>query len=179
MSEGNGELTQEQCEAELREPRSDDEYWKTLKDFWIGFGRSGRNVQFWLDAFRKPRGGREQNLMDANERAALANLPNPVVLYRGVLDGKHALGMSWTDDLNQAARFAYPHGVVVKAVVPKQLVLAYFLVQHENEVVIDPTTIEFETYLMSAEELERRASRAKRQGSEKASREVLEGKKRG
>lgn len=107
--------------------------------------------------------------MEPYERARLESLPEPVVIYRGVSDRKYALGMSWTDDIDVAALFAWKafgyHGsaLVLKATVSKQCVLAYYL-EHENEVVINPIGIEYETVPMLPAEMQERAERAKQRG---------------
>jgi hypothetical protein len=51
--------------------------------------------------------------MTAKGQAVLAALPDPATLYRGITffrDNalRYARGMSWTDDLDIAAHFAYP-----------------------------------------------------------------------
>jgi hypothetical protein len=101
--------------------------------------------------------------MTAEEHAALATLPDPATPYRGITffpgDAlKYARGMSWTDDLDIAAHFAFPYpewlaGAVLKARVPRWRVLAYFQERGEHEVVIDPRGISYCVHSMPIEEV--------------------------
>jgi hypothetical protein len=140
------------------------EDWAQLRDEWIGMSEH-KDQAVWLPRFRD----HADRLMKPEECVALAKLGDPAILYRGTTL-EHAREMSWTDDLNRAALFAskQPQGVVITAAVPKRWILACFLEQQENEVVIDPTLIEFEIYSMSAEDMERRAAVARREGTMKA-----------
>jgi hypothetical protein len=139
---------------------SDSEYWKHLREFWTECeDRSGASS--WLiSLFRSSRGQREA-LMSAEEHATLAALPDPATLYRGVtfFPGsplKYARGMSWTDDLDIAAHFAYPpawlDGAILIAEVPRRRILAYFHERGEHEVVIDPRPIAHRVHPRSIEE---------------------------
>ncbi len=79
-------------------------------------------------------------LMGADERAALAALPNEIVVYRGVSGipvGKARRGMSWTVEKASGAWFANKgrgEPLCVKALVKKSNVLAYF--DRESEIIV-------------------------------------------
>jgi hypothetical protein len=147
---------------------SNQKYWRHLGEDWTTNEDRDGGWPF-LSLFRSPRGERTA-LMTAEEHAALAALPDPAILYRGIafFPGnplKYARGLSWTDDLDIAAYFAHPYqwapaGAVLVAVVPRWRFLAYFKRRGENEVVIDPRRIRYRVHLMSTQEAQERADAA-------------------
>jgi hypothetical protein len=95
--------------------------------------------------------------MSAEEQAVFASLPDPIRIYRGVLNfqprrgtraaanPRCARGMAWTLSEKQAQwfaqRFLEPGGVVYAADLPKRRAFAYFAGRDEQEIVIDPRRI--------------------------------------
>ncbi len=89
------------------------------------------------------RGAVPETLMNDEERAVLAALPEQTTAYRGGTGPTRLLrlGMSWTLDPAKAAFFAYRVGMgpraVIRAKVGRKGVLAYFNSRHERELVLD------------------------------------------
>lgn len=85
----------------------------------------------------------QEHLMDDDERAALAALPDRIEVYRGtsgISVAKARGGMSWTTDKATAAWFANLFGgipLVLRAEARKADVLAYF----SHEVVVRPQRV--------------------------------------
>lgn len=125
---------------------SDRQYWELLAGAWVGTEAPTFHRAAWLRLFGSTRPGRNY-LMTAKEHAALAALPDPITVYRGA-PLKIARGMSWTVDLERAAwfarRWAHRDGSILRAVIPKRKVLAYFQERKEAEVVIDPRRLNYE-----------------------------------
>lgn len=142
------------------------EYWKKLREDWTTNEDRDGGWPF-LSQFQSRRGERDA-LMTAEEHAALAALPDPAILYRGITffpgdSMKYARGLSWTDDLSIASYFAHPYqswlaGAILTALVPRWRVLAYFKERGENEVVIDPRRIRYRVHPMPIQEALERAA---------------------
>ena len=89
-----------------------------------------------------------ESIMDANERRALAVLPDEFPVYRGHI-GRNARGWSWTLDLNKARWFAgqFPPSLqgirpkVTSGIVKKADVVALFLGRDELEIVVSPNRV--------------------------------------
>jgi len=85
--------------------------------------------------------------LPAEEREALAALPDEITIYRGIKtpdspDDPH--GMSWTLDRDKAVWFANrmkSRGVLYTATIKKSKVLAHFLNRGESEIVVHPDSI--------------------------------------
>jgi hypothetical protein len=124
---------------------TDADYWETLGGLWIEAGSPRRDRSRLLGLFSSPRGERD-HLMDASELARYRAFPPVVELYRGAIP-RYARGMSWTQDLEEAAwwaqRFAVggrfgAGGNLYQATVDRAAVLACFNERNESELVIDP-----------------------------------------
>jgi hypothetical protein len=89
------------------------------------------------------KGAAPDTLMEEKERAAFAALPDLVTAYRGGTGPIRSLrlGMSWTLDLKVAAFFAYRAQMrprmVIRAMVPRSAILAYFDNRNERELVVN------------------------------------------
>ena len=82
-------------------------------------------------------------LMDAEERARLQSLDDPVTIYRGVTsyNARNVKALSWTLDENVARWFASrfgEQGRVYQAQIAKDDILAIFTGRNESEVIVDP-----------------------------------------
>ena len=82
-------------------------------------------------------------LMDAEERARLQSLDDPVTIYRGVTsyNARNVRALSWTLDENVARWFASrfgEQGRVYQAQIAKDDILAIFTGRNESEVIVDP-----------------------------------------
>jgi hypothetical protein len=98
------------------------------------------DARTWLDLF-KAAGFVSWDSLVGTEIAAPSV---PLTVYRGATDGVGAQGMAWTEDLETARRFAQAaesgeeRGVIYRAVVPPEAVLAIFRDRAEHEVLVNP-----------------------------------------
>jgi len=139
----------------MRAKLSNQQYWRHLREDWTTNEDRDGGWPF-LSLFRSPRGERTA-LMTAEEHAALAALPDPATLYRGItfFPGdplRYARGLSWTDDLDIAAYYAHPY----QSWLAGALLMA--VERGENEVVIDPRRIRYRVHPMSIQEALARAA---------------------
>jgi hypothetical protein len=146
---------------------NDADYWRMLGELWIHSEGSSRARTRYLKLFSSPRGERD-HLMNAGELAHYRALPPTVELYRGAIP-RYARGMSWTQDLEEAAWFAWRHAVLgtrghlYRATVDRVAVLACFDQRGESEAVIDPRLLPpLRAIRWTPEELGQMAERAKR-----------------
>ena len=87
-----------------------------------------------------------EDLMNLDERRKLAELPDELMVYRGVTDKNkdNILAMSWTMKQETAEWFAKrfgSKGKVYRAKVRKTDILAVFLGRNESEVIVDPKNL--------------------------------------
>ena len=82
---------------------SDRDFWECFR--WVFVGIENIQKTFWLMMMESPRPGKEQWLMNKEERAFLASLPDQVTVYRGCSVNK-ANSLSWTTDPVLARWFA-------------------------------------------------------------------------
>jgi hypothetical protein len=127
--------------------RDNAAYWQLVRDIWLATEIFHHNYHKWGRLWLKGRPERHE-VMEPEEREALAALPDLVQIYRG---GHHPKslhrGFSWTTDRDEAVWFARryqerrvrpPH--VCKAMVRREDILAMFDTS-EREVVVNPTTL--------------------------------------
>lgn len=94
-------------------------------------------------------------LMSEEERKVYNSFENGATVYRGVAVGRNPMGLSWTDNYEEAFWFAHrfdiagESGYVQKAQVPRDKMLAYFLRRGEYELVVDTKGIEITGYFAS------------------------------
>ena len=88
------------------------------------------------------------SLMDKEEYITYQNLPNELVLYRGISTKSNPKGISWTRNLETAKwfanRFSAPNNYILKAKVTKKDILCYFNSRNEDEVIINTKNIKTE-----------------------------------
>ena len=88
------------------------------------------------------------SLMDKEEYITYQNLPNELVLYRGISTKSNPKGISWTRNLETAKwfanRFSAPNNYILKAKVTKKDMLCYFNSRNEDEVIINTKNIKVE-----------------------------------
>ena len=92
-------------------------------------------------------------LMDSEEQLQLAELSDPVTVYRGVtsVNRNRVHAMSWTLNPETAKWFAHrfgENGTVYEAKIQKAHILALFNGRNESEIVVDPS------FLMNIEEVQ-------------------------
>ena len=88
------------------------------------------------------------SLMDKEEYITYQNLPNELVLYRGISTKSNPKGISWTRNLETAKwfanRFSISNNYILKAKVTKKDMLCYFNSRNEDEVIINTKNIKTE-----------------------------------
>ena len=88
------------------------------------------------------------SLMDKEEYITYQNLPNELVLYRGISTKSNPKGISWTRNLETAKwfanRFSISNNYILKAKVTKKDILCYFNSRNEDEVIINTKNIKVE-----------------------------------
>lgn len=129
-------------------------YWRLVEDCWHDAGAFA-DARTWVELLSDPRPGREA-IMDEQERALLAALPDELFVYRGVGNGAHIAGLSWTLHRGVAAWFAWTAGMrarragldplpCVPLVVTGRLrrvdVIAYLNGRNEAELVAFPDSV--------------------------------------
>ncbi len=131
----------------------DEEYWPLLREVWIMNETSMPHLDLWCRLFRSKRSQR-QLLMQPEEHAALAQMPDEVTIWRGAGQEAGIRGLSWTLNEERARFFAdYSCGprrghltpgwqgtkpMVAKAICRKNDILGYFTDREEAEIVVDP-----------------------------------------
>lgn len=122
-----------------------DVYWRVVRALWI----DTENMREWVGVVEILLDGPDGDMMDEDERAALAAMEDPVRVFRGYLGrAQDWRGWSWTVDQKRAEwfgrRFASLHGKqarVVEATAPKASVVAYLTGRGEAEVVVSPKDV--------------------------------------
>lgn len=124
---------------------SSEDLSQLLRDTWMNIEFVSSNPVFTKAEFTKLfRKCDPSALMTPEEQDALAQLPDPVTVYRGIRkDSKKVKGMSWTTDAAVAewfsCRFSADNadGDVYQATIAKADILAYFKARREEEIVVD------------------------------------------
>jgi hypothetical protein len=115
----------------------DAKYWSLLASVWTDTENGWQNLPTWRALFWSKRPGRE-NLMDADERLTLANLPETVEIYRGCTNKLNEDGISWTLNRDKAEFFANRFskgGLVLSKQINKSDIIAVFNGRGEAEVI--------------------------------------------
>lgn len=93
-------------------------------------------------------------LMNLDEYETYISLPDSFTVYRGVGRGRNPEGMSWTDNLDSAKWFASrfgDDGYVIRGIVNRSDVLAYFSRRNECEVVIPSDAVKEKSFIYQEE----------------------------
>ena len=144
-----------QALVDIADEMDDDEFWDAVSMVWMDSENIPQHQDEWDELLRSDRPGHEA-MMDDDERAALAALPEVVTIYQGHTDVRDD-GWSWTTDRDKAIwfgkRFAMMEGaepMVSTATVFRADITAYLLGRGEYEVLVDPDLVA----LVSTEEVE-------------------------
>jgi hypothetical protein len=119
-----------------------------VRKVWIDSENIWQDQDAWRE-YLPPAGSWHERLMDAEERSALADLPDPVPVFRGYARDGREHGLSWTTDPEVAGKFAHRSAALDGSTLPcvaagtltKNEVIAYFLAEHESEVVALPENV--------------------------------------
>jgi hypothetical protein len=123
---------------------SNKDYWELLGSIWTDTENSWQELELWKYHFSSDRPCSEY-LMNKQERKAFKNLPDKLTIYRGYVPNKNKNGLSYTLDETTANWFSNRYnksntkdGKVLKRIVNKSDVLAYFNGRNEEEILIKP-----------------------------------------
>lgn len=88
------------------------------------------------------------SLMDKEEYITYQNLPNELILYRGIDSKSNPKGISWTRNLETAKwfanRFSTSNNYILKAKITKKDMLCYFSSRNEDEIIVNTQNIKTE-----------------------------------
>jgi hypothetical protein len=125
------------------------EWWKAVAWAWGNSENMHQNRRRWRDiwAVNEPE---RAAVMEEEEHAALAALPDPITIWRGTRHIKSVGAMSWTVDRSRATWFARrfwseqsrTKPLLVRGRVAKADVLAYFSGRNESEIVSTRVKVE-------------------------------------
>ena len=130
---------------------SGKEFWSQFWSIWTSSENLNEDREFIEDLITF---AEENNLgsslagLDAEERGALAQMDNTLVVYRGCYE-ENMDGWSWTTDRNRAEFFANRASgegtrYILRSHIPKASVLAHLMGRAESEIVIDPIGIDYD-----------------------------------
>lgn len=137
--------------AEIAGDLDDEEYWELLGAMWTDSENIHENEQQWMEFLSDER-PMQDRMMEEEERAALAAMPETLTVYRGFEVEERHEGLSWTLDKAKAVWFAKrlhipDHGHtprVATATVQKTDVIAHFTGRGESEIVAMPEDVNVE-----------------------------------
>jgi hypothetical protein len=120
---------------------SDAEYWKEVSEVWQDSESVGQNRQEWEALWSSDRPEKHLAMSD-EEREELANLPDPITVYRGCPEsGLDDNSLSWTLSRETAEWFArrysliFGPGAVLEGQVRKSDVHVLLLGRDEQEII--------------------------------------------
>ena len=126
----------------IKSELSEKDYAELLRNVWTSQENPNRDINVTkkecVEMFKK---ANKNHLMSKEEQDTLNALDNEVVVYRGILDKSAYNGLSWTLDREKAEWFAHRYnldeGKVLKAVVKKTDIMALFMEEGEQEVIVN------------------------------------------
>jgi len=124
----------------------DATYWELVGSVWIDSENIWQNEDAWDEVLHADREERDR-VMDDEDRACLAMLPDEFPIYRGFSVEGREDGLSWTTDKIRAKwfgkRFAELHdgAYLASGVVSKSDVIAHFMGRGESEIVVLPERV--------------------------------------
>jgi hypothetical protein len=119
--------------------------WSLIGSVWVDSENIHQNFDTWCDIWMINVDLRPDYVMDDDERAAFAALPEMIDIFRGVSHKDALEGLSWTTSREKAEWFAHRASriqggrpILASAKVHKTDVLAHFLGRNELEIVVMP-----------------------------------------
>lgn len=136
-------------------------YWELLSDTWTRTEAPSADAALWRALLAGDRPRREA-MMTAEERDALAAMPEVLTVYRGAGHPDYADGLAWTLDRGRAAWFAgYAPLALARSWVPGRVrsgepvlatgtvargdVIAYLTERQEAEVLVLPSAVQVQS----------------------------------
>jgi hypothetical protein len=123
---------------------TDKEYWETLGYIFTLTEFQSRQIDDWISLFNSKRPERE-NLMNDDDWVFYNQLPDKIMIWRGVNDENFVKGLSWTTDKERgewfAERFSHIYGekILCKTRIEKEKIL--MCSPHESLIVCNPKDI--------------------------------------
>lgn len=118
---------------------SKKDFSKLLSDFWQNTEFPHENgVYVMINLFEE---AYKSNLMTAKEKKKLKELPNELIVYRGLQHGAKVRALSWTLSKEVAIWFAKRFdrkGTLYQGKIKKKDIFAYFIGRGEEEIVLNP-----------------------------------------
>lgn len=112
-----------------------------MHEVWISVENINNNVNVsQMETLKMLRKCNQKYLMGQENYEVYENLPDTFVVYRGLQENAQEDGLSWTLSKNVAEWFASRfenHGEIIKKMVHKTEVIAYFNDRDEEEIVLD------------------------------------------
>jgi hypothetical protein len=129
---------------------SDEVALSLIASVWVDSENIYQNFESWQEIWNYAANvdNRHKFLMNTEEIAALAAMPDTIEIYRGTSYESSIKGMSWTTNKKKAIWFAQrmcnldQGPLLASAMVKKENVLAFFQGRNESEIVVDPEKIE-------------------------------------
>ena len=126
---------------------SDADYGRLLKKSWITEGNPNQDGRITQEtSVMLFRHAKKDCIMSKEELGYYQGLPDVLTVYRGVSPGRARIGLSWTNNKEVALRYKKrfeeenKKGFILKAMVAKEHVLAYF--KQDDELIINPYELE-------------------------------------
>ena len=125
------------------------EYAEFLADAWITEENPNMDANVSVEkAIKYFKKAEKKYLMTEEDYLYYENLPEKVEIYRGVSKGRVKMGLSWTDNKEKAIWFKNRfnekndgESVLLKAIVDKKDIIAYFNTRNERELLVDVYSI--------------------------------------
>lgn len=126
----------------IKDYLSEEDFSKLLISSWTSteFNTNDKNVTLreFVSWFKK---ANKSYMMDESELKVFNDLPEEVVIYRGVGNRKYKNGMSWTLNKNKAIwfskRFNFDDKHVYQGIIAKKDILVYTNQRDEQEIIVD------------------------------------------
>ncbi|CAM6053398.1 unnamed protein product [Sphagnum tenellum] len=125
-------------------PERANAFWRLVSSVWIDSENIHENYNDWHEIWSSDPKPVAEAVMDEDDRATFAALPEMVKVWRGATHKNVANGLSWTIDKNKAEwfarRFSNPDrpSYIASGRVTRNNILAYFGGRNEKEVIIIP-----------------------------------------
>lgn len=127
----------------ISELLSEKDYGETLRTCWVtteyNANHSDISKKEMVSLFKK---ANKQYLMDEDDYQTYVELPEKVIIYRGVRHSKYKNELSWTLDKDTAIwfaqRFESDNYIIYEVEIDKKDIFAYFNEREEEEIIIDP-----------------------------------------
>lgn len=120
---------------------SEKDYATYLAESWIDEENPNMDANVSIsESIKMFKKCKKEDLMCEEDLNYYKSLPDQLTVYRGVAQGRVKIGLSWTDDLDQAKWFQHRFGeenTLLQLNVQKKDIIAYFNTRNEKEILLD------------------------------------------